>query len=209
MSLAKRNEQRRVSEYFEQMYEAGVKPWRKHGDVPLLAEFLVLLRRSRTQQKVLDLGCGDGWVSILAARQGFWAWGIDSSSTAIAEAVRSAKEVGVGKRTHFRVGNVLHLPYEDRFFDGFIDRGLFHHILPENRERYLSQIRRVLKPASLGYLSVFSMQNPEGIGQRFRRSEIEDIFGKDFSFLSFVEDPFPSGAPANLLHCILERRKLR
>lgn len=84
-----------------------------------------------------------------------------------------------------------------------MDRGLFHHILPENRDKYLKNILRVLKPNSLVYLSVFSDKNPLGIGQLFTKELVEKIFGPDFKIKYFKGDPYPTDAPAHLLHFIL------
>ncbi len=83
-------------------------------------------------------------------------WGIDSSPTAIDEAKEMAKGAGLKEHCHFQLGDALDLPYEDSFFDVLLDRGLLHHILPENRKLYFENILRVLKPKSLVYLSVFS-----------------------------------------------------
>lgn len=110
------------------------------------------------------------------------------------------------EKTTFRVGNALRLPHETSSFDGLIDRGLFHHILPENRPRYMWQILRVLKPGASMYLSVFSMRNHKDIGQRFTRASVGDIFGYYFSTEYADEDPYPTQSPAHLLHFILKHR---
>ncbi|MEX0622184.1 MAG: class I SAM-dependent methyltransferase [Candidatus Woykebacteria bacterium] len=202
-------EQKEVSAHFERMFTKNIKPWREHGPEPLLLSFLKLLKEKSTDDKglnVLDIGCGDGWVSLLAAREGNMAWGIDSSETAIAQAKETAKNSSFADRVHFQVGDALYLPFEKAQFYALIDRGLFHHILPENRSLYLKNIRRVLKPKSYFYLSVFSDKNSPGFGQLFNQLLIEKIFGKDFTVLKCYEDPFPPYVPAHLLHFIFERK---
>jgi cyclopropane fatty-acyl-phospholipid synthase-like methyltransferase len=84
-----------------------------------------------------------------------------------------------------------------------MDRGLFHHILPENRVRYFESILRVLKPDAVVYLSVFSTRTGWA-RNRFARRDIEELF-QDFDIVAFEEDPYPTPAPAHLLHFILER----
>ena len=109
------------------------------------------------------------------------------------------------EKTHFQLGDALALPYSSHFFDALIDRGLFHHILPKNRKLYFKNIFRVLKDNSFIYLSVFSLNNPEGIGQRFTEQKISDFFSPHFINDYFAQDPYPTPAPAHLLHFILRR----
>ena len=187
------------------MYQAGQKPWIEHGAEPSLDDFFRPLKQKYTKAKVLDIGCGNGWISIRAAKEGHEVWGIDSSETAIGEAKEASKKAGVDESTHFQLGDALNLPYEDSFFGALIDRGLLHHILPENRPIYFQNILRVLKPQSLIYLSVFSTKNPVGIGQLFTKKLVEDLFAKNFTIISFSQDPYPTQAPVHLMHFILER----
>lgn len=198
--------QKKIGQHFELMYQAGQKPWTEHGPEPSLKEFLKLLQKRNSSAKIADIGCGDGWISIAAARAGHKVWGIDSSETAIGQARETAKVAGADKNTHFQVGDALNLPYPKNFFDAAIDRGLFHHILPENRLLYFENILKALKPKSLAYLSVFSTKNPVGIGQLFTPELVEELFGKDFKTIFFEEDPFPTEAPAHLMHFIFEKK---
>ena len=198
-------EQKRIKEHFEGMYQAGEKPWVTHGAEPALDDFFRVLSQKYPKAKVLDIGCGDGWISIRAVKEGNVVWGIDSSETAIKEAKMAAKVARVGESAHFQVGDALNLPYEKEFFEAAIDRGLFHHILPANRRLYFQNILKVLQLKSLVYLSVFSTKNPEGIGQLFTQELIKELFGQYFLILSFGQDPYPTTAPAHLLHFILER----
>ena len=189
------------------MYKSGITPWKDHPIEPLFYEFFLKLEEENPGGKILDIGCGDGWASIFAAQKGFDAIGIDSSPTAIEQADRGANKARVEDRVHFQVGDALDLPFESNYFDALIDGGLFHHILPENRPVYMDNILRVLKKDSFAYFSVFSMKNPEGIGQRFTREKIEDIFDHHFQAISFAEDPYPTETPAHILHFILKRKQ--
>ncbi len=199
-------DQKRIGQHFESMYQAGQKPWTEHGPEPALNEFFKILKNKNPSAKIADIGCGDGWISIAAAKSGHKVWGIDASVTAISEAKVAARQEGVGQKTHFQVGDALNLPYPKNFFDAAIDRGLLHHILPENRPVYFENILRVLKPASLAYLSVFSTKNPIGIGQLFTPELVAELFGKSFKTIYFEADPFPTEAPAHLMHFIFERK---
>lgn len=202
-----RKEQDEIKKHFDRMHLTGILPWKHHPPEPALAYFLSYLKDNMPEAKLLDIGCGDGWITIKAAKTSFESWGIDGSETAISHAKQAAAEENVQEKVHFRVGDALALPYDPDFFDALIDRGLFHHILPENRSLYLENILRVLKQNSFMYLAVFGKNNPEGIGQRFSQADIESIFGSVFSLIYSKEDPSETDAPAHLLHFILKRKQ--
>ena len=199
-------EQKRIQEHFEKMWQDNQKPWVDIGMESDLDEFFQLLSQKYAKAKILDIGCGNGWISIRAVQDGHEVWGVDSSETAIKEAIAAAKKERVDEMTHFHVGDALDLPYESDFFDALIDRGLFHHIVPRNRPLYLQNILRVLKQKSLMYLHVFSAKNPSSNGELFTPELVQELFGSHFAILSSSADPYPPKSyPVHLLHFIMER----
>ena len=84
---------------------------------------------------LLDAGCGTGAHTILAARHGARALGIDVSPRAIEIARRKTAESGVD--TSFRVLNALHLVTLGEAFDTIVDSGLFHVFDNAARTRYV------------------------------------------------------------------------
>lgn len=198
--------QRKIQEHFEEMHRGRMRPWREHMPEPPLNDFFKLLaERFPGGARILDIGCGDGWIAIRAAKEGHRAWGIDSSKSAVADAKTAARDTGVENKVEFYLGDGLKLPYDDNSFDAIVDRGFFHHILPENRSIYFKNILRVLAPKGLLYLSVFSEKSAFGIGGRFSEKLVHQLFGEHFQTISFSEDPYPTRAPAHLLHFIFER----
>ena len=98
--------------------------------------------------KLLELGCGDGSVTLLLAREGFEVYGIDISPTAISWAQEKAKEQGL--KAEFKLGNAVeNLPYSDDFLDVVVDGSCLHCIIGEDRKPFLSHTFRVLKPNGL------------------------------------------------------------
>lgn len=199
-------QQQLVGKRFEYLWQQGMTPWELHISEPLLSKFALMLEEKYPKGKILDIGCGDGWIGIELAKHGFKIWGIDSSKTAIKQARKNAKKSGLDQSIKFELGNALELPYESNFYDAVVDRGLFHHILPENRQIYLENVLRVLKKKAIMYLSVFSERNQTGIGQLFSRKKVEDLFGKIFAVVAEAEGSYPTDMPAHLLHFILERK---
>ena len=90
-------------------------------------------------QKVLDVGCGEGFTLSELTRNnvGKILEGIDSSAEAI-----SAGKV-LMPDMNLREGDVYHLPYEDNSFDLVICTEVLEHL--ENPERALNEIIRVSK----------------------------------------------------------------
>jgi ubiquinone/menaquinone biosynthesis C-methylase UbiE len=94
--------------------------------------------------RLLELGCGDGALSLELAEKGFEVYGVDISPTAIAWAKEKAK--GRDLKAEFTVGDVLNLKeYKDRFFDFVFDGSCFHCIIGDDRKPFLESAYRVLK----------------------------------------------------------------
>jgi len=99
----------------------------------------------------LDLGCGAGSDAIYLASLGFRSIGLDVSSEALNIARSRAADAGV--LVDWREGSVLDLPFEDRTVHFAADHGCFHHIDEAGRERYASELARVLVPGARFLLS--------------------------------------------------------
>lgn len=113
--------------------------------------------------RLLELGCGDGCLTLLLARKGFETFGIDISPTAIAWANEKAQAQALNP--DFQIGNVLDLPYPDNFFDLVVDGHCFHCIIGEDRKVFLSQALRVTRPGGLFLVMTMCNEPPEAIQQ--------------------------------------------
>jgi ubiquinone/menaquinone biosynthesis C-methylase UbiE len=98
--------------------------------------------------RVLELGCGAGDMTLVLASKGYKTYGIDISPTAIEWAKEKAKESSL--KADFRVGSVLDLSYfPDNYFDYILDGHCLHCIIGNDREKFLSEALRVLKPGGI------------------------------------------------------------
>ena len=98
--------------------------------------FVRLAEAGALRGDLLDAGCGTGEHTILAARHGARALGIDVAGRAIECARAKASERGVDAR--FRVFDALELASaRRRTFDTIIDSGLFHVFDDATRSRYV------------------------------------------------------------------------
>jgi SAM-dependent methyltransferase len=97
-------------------------------------------------QTVLDLGCGAGLDSILAARRvgpTGTVIGIDMTTEMLDKAKRNAVSAGVGN-VEFRLGEADELPVDDETVDVVITNGVFNLCL--DKPKVLSELGRVLRP---------------------------------------------------------------
>lgn len=141
---------------------------------------------------LLDAGCGTGEHTILAARAGARALGIDVSPRAIETARAKAAERGVDAR--FRVADALHLVAVDEPFDPFdtvVDSGLFHIFDDEARPRYVAAVQAVLRSEGHLHLMCFSDRQPGDWGpHRVTESELRTAFGPGWRIDSLARDRF-------------------
>ncbi len=107
--------------------------------------------------KILDLGCGSGASTWYIAREGFSAYGIDGSPSAIVRAQdRFKKERLSGS---FTIGDIVALPYPPDFFDAVIDICAIQHNSPEQIRRIVDEAFRVLKQGGKLFSMLVSHQS--------------------------------------------------
>lgn len=97
----------------------------------------------RKKIKILDLGCGTGAATWFIAREGFSAFGIDGSETAIAKSKERFKQENLVAK--FRVGDIIKLDFKDNLFDAVLDISAIQHNTPINQKKIVDEIYRILK----------------------------------------------------------------
>jgi SAM-dependent methyltransferase len=109
--------------------------------------------------KVLDVGSGIGGPArFMADEYGCLTTGIDITSEYIRTAILLSELTGLGDRTRFVQGDALSLPFEDSSFDIVWTQHVQMNI--EEKERFYSEIYRVLKPGGkFIYYDIFSLNN--------------------------------------------------
>ena len=139
--------------------------------------------------QVLDVGCGTGEQSLLAASHGARATGVDLSPAAIAQAQAKAAQRGLDVR--FEVADALDLGQLDPNFDVIIDSGVFHVFSDEDRPRYVASLAAVLRPGGTLYLMCFSDRQPGDWGpRRVREDELRASFSDHWAVQSITADTF-------------------
>lgn len=125
---------------------------------------------------VIDLGCGTGNYAVYLAGKGFTVTGVDISETAIKYAKENAKEKKV--ECDFLQADVLgDLGKEvNKTFDFAYDWELLHHIYPEDRNKYVENVQRIINQRGR-YLSVcFNEKDTQfGSSGKYRKTQLGTI----------------------------------
>ncbi len=102
-------------------------------------------------KKLIDFGCGTGRNTLYATELGFEPVGIDISKTAIATGLHYAKEHAV--HVNLAVGSIGEkLTHEDGVFDVALDVTSSNSLTEQEREIYVEEMYRVLKPGGYVYV---------------------------------------------------------
>jgi ubiquinone/menaquinone biosynthesis C-methylase UbiE len=110
-------------------------------------ERVVTLAEFRAGERVLDVGCGTGWLTRRAAEivgPGGAACGIDAAPDMIRVAMQEAARTR--NAAQFKLAAIEALPFGNTSFDIVVASLVIHHLPPDLKAIGLAEIYRVLKP---------------------------------------------------------------
>ena len=162
-----------LAEQMEHIYRdlpADEIPWNLEQPPDVLVE---LIESGRVPPcRAIDLGCGAGNYAVWLATRGFHVTGLDLSPAAVESARKLAAKAGVS--CEFVVGDLLgDVAALEASFDFAYDWEVLHHIFPDQRRRYVANVRRMLRLGAR-YLSVcFSEEDTSfGGGGKYRTTPL-------------------------------------
>src|SRR5215469_11412674 len=112
--------------------------------------------------QLLDVGCGAGQLSLIAARAGARVTGCDIATNWLAQACRSAAAEGLS--VVFEEGDAEALPYKNATFDAVIS--LIGAMFAPRPELVASELIRVCRPG--GIIAMANWTGPGFVGQMFK-----------------------------------------
>jgi ubiquinone/menaquinone biosynthesis C-methylase UbiE len=112
-------------------------------------------------QRVLDLGCGTGTLTILVKLlyPDANVVGLDGDPQVLE--IANSKAVKAGVEITLDQGMAYRLPYPDSSFDRVLSSLVVHHLAREDKQRMMVEIGRCLRPA--GELHIVDFGKPRGV----------------------------------------------
>lgn len=118
-------------------------------------ELAPLAKYVQAGEKVLDLGCGNGRLFTMLKEKNIEYLGIDSSDKMIS--IAREKHGSAGAK--FLTVEALDLPFPENYFQKIFSIAVLHHIPSEEfRLKFLTEIRRALKPRGFLILTVWNLR---------------------------------------------------
>lgn len=154
---------------YKRIMEEGRAGWSENHSLQAMVEVIIMgfNEHGIRSGKILELGCGDGNVSLEMESRGFEVSGIDIVPMAIELANRKA--MGQKAKVDFQVGDVTCLPFADQIFDAVIDASCSHCIIGEDRIQFFAEAYRVLKSEGLFILNCLCDDPPANLQPSFDR----------------------------------------
>lgn len=124
-------------------WTAVTTPWRGKRVVQIALKYL------NTNTNILDVGSSQGLTLGYLAQVFPKIEGIDIDQKAIVVASQRLKLLGLKTRISYYTGDKL--PFKSKSFGGIISTEVFEHV--ENRQKYIKELSRVLKPNGILIIS--------------------------------------------------------
>ena len=132
------------------------------------------LAKIKPGDKVLEIGCGTGTLTIAAgSRVGTdgEAAGIDIAPEMISTAMKKAARKGA--KVSFQAGSIASIPFPENRFDVVLCSFMIYHMPEDIRIKGLAEIHRVLKPG--GRLFIIDTTNLTELGSVLKKNSFSSI----------------------------------
>lgn len=207
--------QKSLDELYQENLQFWDKAWQRvtkpHKELPKLPYIHELTRKLKKYQvkKVLDLGCGSGWLSIFISKYGFDVTGIDASESAIDLGKMWATEENLN--VNFLVCDLLNIPFEENSFDAIVCNSVLEHFRFDQAKIIFKTIHKILSEKGFlfgcfdkvgtGKGEYFELEDSTHIytdeirkGMMLRNYSDEELktLMKDFDILSFDKNNYGS-----------------
>ena len=157
--------------FWDQAWNRVSKPHKELPKLPYIHEVTRKLKKYKVN-KVLDLGCGSGWLSIFISKYGFDVTGIDTAKPAVELGKMWAKEDNAN--VNFLVGDILNLPFKEGTFDAIVCNSVLEHFRLDQAKIIFEKIHKVLKDGGF-FFGCFD-EVGTGKGEYFELSDSTHVY---------------------------------
>ncbi|MER7810364.1 class I SAM-dependent methyltransferase [Streptomyces sp900116325] len=176
----------------EELY-ASPPPWDIGRPQPA---FLALADAGLLHGRVLDVGCGTGEHTLMAARLGLEATGIDLATNALDVGAKKVEDHGLIAR--FLRHDARRLADLDERFDVVLDSLVFHSFRGEDRAAYVESLHTSVNPGGRYFMLCFRDEPPTPSGRvhRLTPDEIRTAFADGWRIDAIDPITIDSALPA-------------
>jgi ubiquinone/menaquinone biosynthesis C-methylase UbiE len=128
--------------FWEKAWNMCKVPYTQLPDLSYIPRIAAELNKTGAK-KVLDLGCGSGWLAVYLARQGFEVVGVDVSAQAINLANTWASQEDL--KISFDVADASQLQYQAGSFDAVVANSIFEHFPIKQAQQLTDKVYSMLK----------------------------------------------------------------
>lgn len=147
--MGTQNLQEAISCFDTQYKQKGMRSQRSYPNESLIqfvaSRYFGMSVQERQSIRILEIGSGSGANLWMIAKEGFQAYGLDSSETGLNLAGTHLAEKW-GGAADLKQGSFTALPYDDGFFDAVVDVVSMQHLDLADSQLALREICRVLRP---------------------------------------------------------------
>ncbi len=133
-------------EFWDRAWNMVKVPYTQMPDLDYVPKIPAALN-SKISSRVLDLGCGSGWLSIFLARHGFNVTGVDIAKHAIELGQVWANDEKLA--IDFQVQDISELKFEKSYFGAVVANSIFEHLTYSLAKQSLEAIHEMLEPGGI------------------------------------------------------------
>lgn len=157
--------------FWHQAWNMCTKPYTKMPELEYLPWIPERLHEAKAS-RILDLGCGSGWLSVFLAREGFKVTGIDVADHALDLGAQWANMEDL--KIQFDVGDLGDLPYQDGSFDGIVANSIIEHLPLSLALVAMEKLKKVVVPGGI-FIGCFDKVGT-GPGEYFKLDDGTQVY---------------------------------